>query len=122
MSNSIDFTIKKGSFMFINVSNISSTCWGKKQLQETVKYGKIVDINFPVIFPECSDDLLYDIAHEIKEQIKEYSPKKGDCVCIAAEYGITFDIVDYVHSCLNYVVCVYPVMDNDKNFIKFRLY
>ena len=108
--------------MFINVSNISSTCWGKKQLQETVKYGKIVDINFPVIFPECSDDLLYDIAHEIKEQIKEYSPKKGDCVCIAAEYGITFDIVDYVHSCLNYVVCVYPVMDNDKNFIKFRLY
>ena len=122
--------------MFINISNVPSKNWSKEQLEQAHNYGKLVDIAFQEIKPEDSDIIIFDIGGEIKEQLRELNLKKGDCVCIAGEYGITFDIVDYVHSCLNYVTCVYPVYSsidvddsvcynlaiNTIEFVKFRFY
>ena len=108
--------------MFINISNILSKDWSEKQLYEARKWGKIVDIEFPYIHPIDSDDMFEEILDRIKQKIGKLNLKKGDCVCIAGEYGITFDIIDYVYSCLHYVSSCYPVIDNDKNFIKFRFY
>ena len=115
--------------MFISISNISSKIWSKEQLEKAHKYGEIVDIAFPEVVPEEFGYVLEEIASGIKEQLRHLNTKKGDCVCIAGEYGITFDIVDYVHSCLNYVICVYPIFEEGygleksyHKFIKFRIY
>ena len=108
--------------MFINISNTLSKDWEPNKTQEAQKWGKIIDIEFPYIDPMSSDDIFEETVDESKDKIKKLNPKKGDCVCIEGEIGITFDIIDYVHSCLNYVVCCYPVIDNDKNFIKFRFF
>ena len=111
--------------MFINISNTLSKDWEPNQIQEAQKWGKIIDIEFPYIDSTFGDDVVETIVDEIKDKIKKLSPKKGDCVCISCckiegneiikpylvtgDCGSVFDIIDYVHSCFNFVTCVYPV-------------
>ena len=48
---------------FINFSNHSSDSWSECQKTEALKWGKIVDVRFPVVNPEASKQELSVCMH-----------------------------------------------------------
>jgi len=112
--------------MFIDISTERRSSAFREAAE---KWGNIITIDFPEVVIDAASNNCEIIASNLKEHLSHLNIKKGDCVCIAGEYGITFDIVDYVHSCLNSVICVYPIFEETYNseehsykFIKFRIY
>lgn len=80
--------------MFINLSNHPSDRWGKAQ-QEMARenYGEIVDMPFPQVTPDASNDELQILAQEYVQRIMSFANTQTVTVHIMGEMTFTFMVV-----------------------------
>lgn len=80
--------------MFINLSNHPSDRWGKAQ-QEMARenYGEIVDMPFPQVTPDASNDELQILAQEYVQRIMSLAKSQNVTVHIMGEMTFTFMVV-----------------------------
>lgn len=76
--------------MLINLSNHPMEHWDKKQLRETEKYGEIIDMPFPAISPDLSDEELNSLVEEYYKRILEY---ENPVVMIQGEFVFVYRLV-----------------------------
>ena len=77
--------------MFINCSNHKSSYWSKEQLDAASVYGKIVDISFPAVGSDLSEEEIAEMAGGLFRQIQVLSPS---CVMCQGEYTLTHRLVN----------------------------
>ena len=120
------------SRLFINLSNHSSDDWKESQLKEAKSYGRIVDIPFPTVSPNCSPTDIESLSEEtIASIIKEF-PHDNTTIHIMGEMTLTYALVTELKA-LGYT-CVASTTERkvtiDKNgdkivhfeFVQFREY
>ncbi len=67
---------------FINFTNHHSSGWNRKQREAALMYGEIVDIPFPDISPELTDEELYSLAQNYTALLLS---EEADCVLCQGE-------------------------------------
>ena len=80
--------------MIINFSNHPSERWSVEQREAAEAYGRIVDLPFPIVPPEATEEGISRMADECVEQMTEAAA--GDerpVVHIMGEMTLTFAIV-----------------------------
>jgi hypothetical protein len=86
--------------MLLNFSNHPISDWSDEQLTSAIQhYGKVMDMNFPLIIPEKTHEDLRNLAQQYVKGILEKQPKAvhimGElnftflCVTLLKDYGIT---------------------------------
>ena len=80
--------------MFINLSNHPADRWGKAQ-QEMARenYGEIVDMPFPQVTPDASNDELQILAQEYVQRIMSLTKSQTVTVHIMGEMTFTFMVI-----------------------------
>ena len=123
--------------LFINYSNHPMSKWSEKQLNAAKEMAdKLIDIPFPQIDPEATEDDIISLANE---QLEEIEKKYGDndtfiTIHIAGELTYTAYFVSMVNRHHYNIACVSSTskrntVDNPDGtktvkfeFVKFRLY
>lgn len=83
---------------FINISNHPSSLWEAQQMAEAERYGKVIDIPFPVIPSTAGEVYVSDLAEKFTRKIiEEYSPKEA-VLHIMGEMCFTFTLVNRLMS------------------------
>ncbi|WP_407445922.1 hypothetical protein [Fibrobacter sp.] len=77
--------------MFFNLSNHPHTNWGNTQLKAAHKWGEIIDIPFPDVKGQSSEQ---DILVSAQKCLQELKVAADDAIFVAGEYGTVFPIVD----------------------------
>lgn len=77
--------------MFINLSNHPALLWSDEQKKAAYKYGKIKDIDFPNILPECTEQDIVELARKYSENIIAMNPK---CVMCQGEFSFVYRVVN----------------------------
>lgn len=75
---------------FVNFTNHPSNQWSKKQINEALKYGKIVDVSFPNVSPYENKDQIVNLAKDCVDNIIRYNPKAVLC---QGEFTLVFFVV-----------------------------
>ena len=75
---------------FVNCSNHPSSTWSEKQLTEAEKNGNIIDIAFPSVLPEASEEEIEKMSTELVQEIMALDP---DVVMCEGEFTLTFSTV-----------------------------
>lgn len=75
---------------FINFSNHSSDSWSECQKTEALKWGKIVDVRFPVVNPEASKQEIIEMAEKCTEKILNYYPAAVMC---QGEFTLSYHVI-----------------------------
>lgn len=79
--------------MFINLSNHPSANWSEGQLAEAQKYGKIVDMPFPVVSPLEDETYIASlVTNYLKNIIFCYHPEQ-DVFHIMGEMCFSFSLI-----------------------------
>lgn len=65
--------------MFINFTNHPSALWSKAQLDAASAYGSIVDLSFPNVPPQFSEEDVQRMADEYMEKILALKPSAVLC-------------------------------------------
>ena len=76
--------------MFINFSNHGSGEWSKAQINEALKYGRIVDMHFPEVPADATSDYIKETASQYTNLILSKAPKAVMC---QGEFTLTYSIV-----------------------------
>ncbi|MCR4611984.1 MAG: hypothetical protein K5644_08820 [Lachnospiraceae bacterium] len=76
--------------MFINLSNHPSDRWSKEQLVAAQKYGEIIDIAFPKIDANCSEEDVDKIVEDYYKKVLEYD---NPTVMVQGEFTFTYRLV-----------------------------
>ena len=76
--------------MFINCSNHRSKDWNETQYREAEKYGKIIDIPFPIIDPRMSDQEMNDRVEYYYNSIIQYD---HPVIMVQGEFVFTYRLV-----------------------------
>lgn len=76
--------------MFLNYSNHVSTKWCKEQIEAAKKYGEVVDLQFPNIPADYTEEQVAGLAEAEFNKIKKYNP---DCVLCQGEMTFCFYLV-----------------------------
>lgn len=76
--------------VFVNFSNHPSSKWGPKQIAEAQKYGEVVDIAFPKLNADLSEEDIEAIGNEIVEEIVSLNPTAVMC---QGEFTLTHYVV-----------------------------
>lgn len=79
--------------MLVNFSNHPSRYWDKEQIEATHDYGELVDMPFPQIVPNASDEELQKMSEEYIQRIMSLSAPKEITVHIMGEMTFTFMVV-----------------------------
>lgn len=83
--------------MFINYTNHKSSGWGEKQKAAAEKYGEIVDLDFPNVSPELSEEAIYQLAdQECGKILKLLKDKANSAVLCQGECALNFLIVKFL--------------------------
>lgn len=91
MRNLKALDLKKGQLkIFVNCSNHPSAGWSRRQIIEASHYGKIVDIPFPQVACDLSDEELECLAEQVTEEILKQEPNAVMCM---GEFVVCFRIV-----------------------------
>lgn len=77
--------------ILINFSNHPSFFWGKKQLEAAKPYGTIVDLPFPNVDPNASQEDMEAIAEFYVDKIRKMNPST---VMVQGEFGLTYQMVN----------------------------
>lgn len=77
--------------MFINFSNHVSDNWSKEQLSAANEYGELVDVSFPNVTPDATEDEIVKIGDEYVERIMSFSP---DVVMCQGEFTLNHYVVN----------------------------
>lgn len=70
---------------FINFTNHNAANWSDKQIKAANEYGSIIDLPFPAIDPDATDNELIKLAIECAENIISYNP-----VCVLCQGETVF--------------------------------
>lgn len=76
---------------FINCSNHPSNRWGAKQIQESEKWGRIVDVPFPVVDAEADEQQIKVMAQGLVEKILRLQPSAVMC---QGEFSLTYEVIN----------------------------
>lgn len=81
--------------MFINISNHPSENWGKEQTDAALKFGKIIDIPFPLVDPRASTQDVINLAHQFLVKVENIasSTKEEVVIHVMGEHLFTFHLV-----------------------------
>ncbi len=80
--------------MFVNLSNHPSNRWERAQLETAREnYGEIVDMPFPQVTPDASNDELQILAQEYVQRIMSLTKSQTVTVHIMGEMTFTFMVV-----------------------------
>lgn len=89
----INEPLQTSSRLFLNLSNHPSSKWSKEQLDAAAEFGKIVDMPFPAVDPDCSSDIIENEAEMLVREIKSHALCKKVVVHVMGEMGLTYCIV-----------------------------
>lgn len=80
--------------IFINLSNHNSANWNVKQTEEALKYGNIIDLDFPNVDPLADETEIKNLAQKYYDIIlsKEIEPTKIT-VHIMGEMTFAFQLI-----------------------------
>ena len=81
--------------VFINLTNHTSTGWSEAQREEALRYGKIIDIPFPVVPPTADSKQVEAMAFELVEEVMRENPR---AVCCQGEMALTYKVVSLLKS------------------------
>lgn len=76
--------------MFLNLTNHPSALWNARQLDAALAYGEVVDIPFPQVDPEASEDAISKLAKQVVDQVQSLQP---DAVLCQGEMTLCFAMV-----------------------------
>ena len=79
--------------MLVNFSNHPSRYWDKKQIEASHDYGELIDMPFPQIVPNATDEELQKLSQEYVQRIMSLSDPKTITVHIMGEMTFTFIVV-----------------------------
>jgi len=91
--------------MLINLSNLASKDWDKKQMKiANVLYYKVIDVPIPIIKPNASIEQVIELAQtyklkcmEIFDNEKENYLEKHNAVHISGELSFVYNLVFLLH-------------------------
>jgi hypothetical protein len=120
--------------MLLNLSNHHSSTWQEKQIKAAInKYESIIDIEFPCIDPNYSENEIINLAKEYLQKIIPYfsNADKYNAAHIMGEHTFIYALVNLLQK--KGIKCVASttdrissVEDNKKisefNFVNFREY
>ena len=121
--------------MLINLSNHPVKNWSEKQITAAKEeYGEIMDLPFPLINPNASEDDIEKIAQKyFNICINEFShfPNRNNAVHIMGELTFTFTLVNRLLT--NNIICVASTTERNAvelngkkiaefKFVRFRKY
>ena len=75
---------------FVNFTNHKSCYWSPEQIAAAKEYGPLVDVLFPYVDPNATEDELLEKAKESIATIRQYRPKVVLC---QGEFGLSFLII-----------------------------
>lgn len=79
--------------LLVNFSNHPSRYWDNSQREASQNYGELLDIPFPQISPNASDDELEKMALDYVQRIVSLAESKDITVHIMGEMTFTFMVV-----------------------------
>lgn len=79
--------------MLVNFSNHPFRYWGERQREASRCYGNVVDLPFPVVAPNTSNNQLQTLAQEWVHKIMEQGDIHDMTVHIMGEMTFTFMVV-----------------------------
>lgn len=77
--------------VFVNFTNHSSKYWKEAQTKEALKYGKIVDVEFPNVDPVGNRDYIVKLAKENVKKIMAFHPSVVLC---QGEFCLAYHIIN----------------------------
>lgn len=75
---------------FINVSNHPSEKWSPEQKAAAEQYGQVIDMNFPAVDPNGSEEYIDRLASDYFEKIRAYD---HPVVMVQGEFTFSFALV-----------------------------
>lgn len=120
------------SSFLINFSNHPSEYWEEKQMKAAQEYGEIIDIPFPVISPDASDDQINELSNQYVNIIMDYEKKGKISVHIMGEMTFTYMVISQLKGMG--IECIASTSDrivqetadgkrlSDFHFVRFRRY
>lgn len=82
--------------MFVNLTNHPSENWSEEQLAAAQQYGDIMDICFPIIEPELTTSMVYELADATIDTILALG--KDVVVHVMGEMTFTYAVVSRLKS------------------------
>ena len=79
--------------MFINFTNHPSEKWNDEQRRASKRYGDIIDLPFPQIVPNATDEELQRLSQEYVQKIMALADSQTLTVHIMGEMTFTFMVV-----------------------------
>lgn len=76
---------------FINFTNHPSEFWDQTQIEESLKYGDIIDLPFPNVDPAATENEVLQLGQEMVEKIVSYKPS---CVLAQGEFSLCFYVIN----------------------------
>lgn len=76
--------------VFINFTNHPSSRWIEKQKKEALKYGKIVDVEFPKVAASGDTNYILNLAEICVEKILQFHPAAVLC---QGEFCLAYNVI-----------------------------
>lgn len=80
----------KGERVFINLSNHPSANWDSMQSGDALKYGRIVDMPFPLITVDITEEKMEALVEQYYDRIMQY---KNPVVMLQGEFVFVYRMV-----------------------------
>ena len=80
-------------FLFINLSNHPSAGWTAEQLSAAQEYGEVVDMPFPQVAPDATEDDITKLADEQADKIRQLAADAETIVHVMGEMSLTYRLV-----------------------------
>ena len=79
--------------LFINLSNHPSAGWTAEQLSAAQEYGEVVDMPFPQVAPDATEDDITKLADEQADKIRQLAADAETIVHVMGEMSLTYRLV-----------------------------
>lgn len=89
-SENENISIQKKTNLLINLSNHPSSLWDSNQLQAASVYGEVVDIPFPEIDPNATEDEITNLTGEFLGKIQQFAQSASVTVHLMGEFTFCF--------------------------------
>lgn len=118
--------------LFLNLSNHPSSSWTAEQLAAAREFGEVVDMSFPQVAPDATEEGIGKLADEQVALIREYAREHDVTVHVMGEMSLTYRLVSRLTALGIRCVCStsYRIVKDEGNgkrlvefhFNKFRSY
>ena len=99
----------------INLSNHPSQYWSKEQKKAAASYGRIIDMPFPAINPDASEDDIDNMANEYVKKLLDLEVQYNITVHIMGEMTFTYMVVSQLKAIG--IECIASTTDRDAEYL-----